>query len=200
MFPEIPQTTLRIFQLLTVIAIVYLVVVCARRMRRGRIVSDPRVRVFVATATVVLFHALVVSHKRIYYMAHLAPWFAICVGVALRDGLVRISRFRDEKWSRAKLAHRGAVVIVAAAVAGFGFQLAKQERDFVERVRNPELASFEEFTTVIRSIVPDGLCPVAIKNPAVWLAFPEDDRCFATIESRMRNALDLDGKNYALVT
>jgi len=200
MFPEIPQTTLRIFQFLTVIAIIYLVVVCARRMRRGGIVSDPRVRVFVVTAIVVLFHALVVSHKRIYYMAHLAPWFAICVGIALRDGLVRISRFRDETWPRPKLAHRGAVVLVVAAVVGFGLQLARQEKYFVERVRNPELASFEEFTTVIRSIVPDGVCPVAIKNPAVWLAFPEDDRCFATIESRMRNALDLDGKDYALVT
>ncbi len=200
MFPEIPQTTLRIFQLLTVIAIIYLAVVCARRMRQGAVVSDPRARVFVITATVVLFHALIVSHKRIYYMAHLAPWFAICVGIALRDGLVRISRLGDETWPRAKLARRCAVVLVVVAVAGFGLQLAKQEKDFVEHVRNPELASFEEFTTVIRSIVPDGLCPVAVKNPGVWLAFSEDDRCFATIESRMRNALDLEGKDYGLVT
>lgn len=200
MFPELPQTTLRVFQLLAVIAIIYLVVVCARRIRNGAIVSDPRVRVFVVTATVVLFHALIVSHKRIYYMAHLAPWFAICVGIALRDGLVRISRFGDETWPGAKLAQRCALVLVVVAVAGFGMQLARQEKDFVEHVRNPELASFEEFTTVIRSIVPDGLCPVALKNPGVWLAFLEDDRCFATIESRMRNALDLEGKNYALVT
>jgi 4-amino-4-deoxy-L-arabinose transferase-like glycosyltransferase len=200
MFPELPQTTLRVFQLLAVIAIIYLVVVCARRMRRGAVLSDPRVRVFVVTATVILFHALIVSHKRIYYMAHLAPWFAICVGIALRDALVRISRFGDETWPGAKLAARCAVVLVVVAAAGFGLQLARQNKDFVEHLRNPELASFEEFTTVIRNIVPDGLCPVAVKNPCVWLAFSEDDRCFATIESRMRNALDFDGKDYALVT
>jgi hypothetical protein len=67
-------------------------------------------------------------------------------------------------------------------------------------VRNPNLASFDEFTRVIRDIIPEGLCPVAVKNPSVWLAFPEKDECFATIESRMREDVDLRGKDYALIT
>jgi hypothetical protein len=41
---------------------------------------------------------------------------------------------------------------------------------------------------------------VAVKNPSVWLAFPEMDRCFATIEGRMKEDLDIDAKDYALVT
>jgi hypothetical protein len=67
-------------------------------------------------------------------------------------------------------------------------------------VRNPELASFEEFKGVIRSVVPGGVCPVAVKAPVIWLAFPESDRCFATIEKRMLGSVDIDGKDYALVT
>ena len=200
LFPELPQTTLRIFQLLTVVAIIYLVFVCARRIRHAPILSDPRARVFVVTCIVVLFHALIVSHKRIYYVAHLAPWFAICVGILLRDGLELVSRFRDQTFPQSRLAARAGVGIALLLVAGVGLQLARQYKDFVVHVRNPDLASFEEFTTVIRSIVPDGLCPVAVRNPSIWLAFPEADRCFATIEGRMRNALDLDGNDYALVT
>ena len=34
----------------------------------------------------------------------------------------------------------------------------------------------------------------------IWLAFPESDRCFATIEKRMLGLVDLSGKEYALVT
>ncbi|HYX40303.1 MAG TPA: hypothetical protein VE821_01335, partial [Pyrinomonadaceae bacterium] len=66
--------------------------------------------------------------------------------------------------------------------------------------RNPQLATFDEFAATLKEIIPDGLCPVAVKNPSVWLAFPESDRCFATIENRMKEALDLDGKEYALIT
>ncbi len=200
MFPGLSQITLRVFQALAVVAIIYLVVQCARRIKRAGIMSDPKVRAFIVTLVVVLFHALIVSHKRIYYLAHLAPWFALCVGILARDGLDWISRLRRETMPHARLAHGVAVALIALTATGYGLQLASQYREYSIRVRNPDLASFEEFTTVIRSIVPDGLCPVAVKNPSVWLAFPETDRCFATIESRMKEALDIDGKEYALVT
>jgi hypothetical protein len=52
---------------------------------------------------------------------------------------------------------------------------------------------------VIRNIVPDELCPVAVQNPSIWLAFPEKDRCFATLERRMNDSIDIGGKDYALI-
>jgi 4-amino-4-deoxy-L-arabinose transferase-like glycosyltransferase len=200
MFPGLSQITLRVFQVLTVLAIIYLVVYCARCINRSGIMSDPKVRVFIVTLVVVLFHAVIISHKRIYYFAHLAPWFALCVGILARDGLDWISRLRRENVPRARLAHRVAVALIALAVTGYGLQLASQYREYLTRVRNPDLASFEEFTAAIRSIVPEELCPVAVKNPSVWLAFPETDLCFATIEGRMKEDLDIDGNQYALVT
>jgi hypothetical protein len=33
----------------------------------------------------------------------------------------------------------------------------------------------------------------------IWLAFPEFDRCYASIERRMADNLDIDGKDYALI-
>ncbi len=200
MFPGLSQVTLRVFQALTVLAIIYLIIECAKHMKRGGVLPEPRVRVFIVTLVVVLFHAVIVSHKRIYYFAHLAPWFALCVGILARDGLDWISRLRRKSVPRARLAHRLAIALVALAVTGFGLQLARQYRDYSINVRNPDLATFEEFTSVIRAIVPDGLCPVAVKNPGVWLAFPETDRCFATIEGRMKEDLDFDGRDYVLVT
>jgi 4-amino-4-deoxy-L-arabinose transferase-like glycosyltransferase len=200
MFPDLSQTTLHVFQLLTIVAIVCLLVVTARRIKTGEFMSDPRARVLAVTVVVVLFHALIVSQKRIYYLAHLAPWFALCVGIVLRDGLDRVVRFRRASWPRASLVRRLAMFFVVLLAGAFFVQLARQGREYLAMIRNPNLASFEEFSTVIRSIVPEGLCPVAVKNPSVWLAFPESDRCFATIESRMRDALDIDGKDYALVT
>ncbi len=200
MFPGLSQATLHIFQILTIVAIGYLIVTCARRIKRSDFLSDPRARVLIVTGVVVLFHALIVSHKRIYYLAHLAPWFALCVGIMLRDGLDQLSRLDRASWPRAKIALRAAMIVVAVAAGAYLVQLTRQARDYLSMVRSPNLASFEEFTTVIRSIIPEGLCPVGVKNPSVWLAFPESDRCFATIESRMRAAVDIDGKDYALVT
>jgi hypothetical protein len=148
----------------------------------------------------VLFHALIVSHKRIYYMAHLAPWFAIGVGILLRDATARISAWRTMNWPRARLAHRFGVALVVVAVIAYGGLLIRQATRFIQEIRNPELATFDEFAATLTEIIPEGLCPVAVKNPSVWLAFPESDRCFATIENRMKEALDLDGKEYALIT
>jgi hypothetical protein len=66
-------------------------------------------------------------------------------------------------------------------------------------VRNPEIASFEEFKTAIRSLVPDGVCPVVVRDPVIWLAFPEHDLCFANIQERTKKAADIDGNEYALI-
>src|SRR5215471_21041015 len=80
MFEDFPHATLRIFQWLTVIAVLYLTFILLRQWRRASIAEEPRARVYIVLITVVAFHALIVSHKRIFYFAHLAPWFAIAVG------------------------------------------------------------------------------------------------------------------------
>jgi hypothetical protein len=137
-----------------------------------------------------------------FYLAHIVPWFALAVGLMLRDGMDRIARLRTSRWPHARLAYRAAVIVVILAGVGYASQLVVQSRRYLAEVRNPNLASFAEFTTAIREIVPEGLCPVAVKNPSVWLAFPDKDSCFATIENRFKEAAyaDIDGKDYALVT
>ena len=199
MFEGLSQVTLRVFQALAVVAIVYLAVECARRLKLRPFCFDPRVRVFIVTLVVVLFHALIVSHKRIYYLAHLAPWFALCVGIFVRDGLDWIASLRREA-PRFRPAFAVAMALIMLTGAGYALQLGNQYRNYLARVSGPDLASFEEFKTVIRSIIPDDVCPVAVKNPSVWLAVPEKDGCFATIEARTKKDLDIDGKQYALVT
>ena len=202
MFPGLPQTTLRVFQLLTIAAIIYLVIIFARGIKHGNVLSDPKARLLMVTVVVVLFHALIVSHKRIFYLVQIVPWFALSVGVMVRDGLDRIRRLPTAQWARARLVHAAAVIAVALAMLGYTSLLVVQARRYLAELRNPNLASFAEFTAAIRNIVPDGLCPVAVKNPSVWLAFPEKDSCFATIESRFKEEAyaDIDGKDYALVT
>ncbi|MEK6323478.1 MAG: glycosyltransferase family 39 protein [Acidobacteriota bacterium] len=201
-FPDLPQTTLRIFQLLTIVASIYLVFVFAREIKRRNVMSDPRARLLLTAVVVVLFHALIVSQKRVFYLVHIVPWFALAAGVMLRDGLDWISRLRTAQWPHARLAYRVAVVVVTLAALGYSFQLVAQGRRYLAEVRNPNLASFEEFTMAIRDIVPEGLCPVAVKNPSIWLAFPEKDSCFASIESRTKEQAyaDIGGKDYALIT
>ncbi len=202
MFPGLPQTTLRVFQLLTIAAIIYLVVIFARAIRTRHLFDDPRARLLVVMVVTVLFHALIVSHKRMFYLAHIVPWFALGVGVMLRDGLNSISRLRDSRRPRARLIRVTGVIVFTLAAGVYVSLLLLQGRRYLAEVRNPDLASFAEFTTAIRDIVPDGVCPVAIKNPAVWLSFPDQDRCFATIENRSKAEAyaDIAGKDYALVT
>ena len=202
MFPGLPQTTLRIFQLFTIAAIIYLAIRFARGIRRSNLLGDPRARLLVITVVTVLFHALIVSNKRMFYLAHIVPWFALAVGLMLRDGMDRIARLRTSQWPHARLAYRAAVIVVILAGVGYASQLVVQSRRYLAEVRNPNLASFAEFTTAISEIVPEGLCPIAVKNPSVWLAFPDKDSCFATIENRFKEAAyaDIDGKDYALVT
>lgn len=199
-FPSVPRTLLHLFQLLTVAAIVYLIVNWARRIREKGAMSDPRTHVLLATAVVTVFIAAVSGNKDIYYIAHLAPWFALCVGVMLRDGLGMVSRLRSSHWSWAKAAWRVAVAFVVLASLAYSYQLAKQNTRYLRAVSNPDLISFEEIKGVLRSVVPDGLCPVTAKLPVLWLAFPEKDSCFASIETRMLDAVDIDGRDYALIT
>jgi hypothetical protein len=78
-------------------------------------------------------------------------------------------------------------------------QLANTYRGYIREIRNPDQASFEEMKSALRSVVPEGVCPVAMKAPELWLAFPEYDRCFATIEKRMMDNLDIDGNEYAVM-
>ncbi|MFL6216908.1 MAG: ArnT family glycosyltransferase [Blastocatellia bacterium] len=200
MFDDFPTAALHVFQLLTVVAMIYLTLVLIRQWRRGRLTDEPRVRVFVVMLVVVLFHAIIVSHKRIYYFAHLAPWFAIAVGILLRDCVARITAWRTDEAPRARLAYRLGVALIAVALIGYAGLLVRQATRFVREVHNPQLATFDEMASTLKEIIPAGLCPVAVKNPSVWLAFPESDRCFATIENRMKEALDLEGNEYALVT
>jgi len=48
MFPGLPQATLRVFQALTVVSIVYVAIACARQLKRGALQSDPRLRVLLS--------------------------------------------------------------------------------------------------------------------------------------------------------
>jgi hypothetical protein len=196
---NLPRTLLHLFQVLAVAAVIYLIVFSARRIKRGDAIRHPAVRLFIVTATAALFHALITSHKDIYYMAHLAPWFALCVGIMLNDALGLIEKLRNPQRPSGQMLNKAIAALVVIAVIAFALQLARQNRRYVREVRNPDLASFEELTGVLRSVVPDEVCPVAIKSPVLWLAFPEYDRCFATIEERMADNVDIDGKNYAVL-
>ena len=199
LFPETPQVTLHIFQALTVAAIIYLIVILARKIKRGNVTADPRLRLLIVTVVTVLFHALIVSHKRIYYIAHLAPWFALCVGVMLQELLNAVGRLRMSQWPRAKLVHAATVAVMVLAAGIYEFELARQTHQYLTKTLDPKRATFDEFANALRSIVPDDLCPVAVQNPSIWLVFPEKDRCFANLEPRMQNEVDLDGKDYVLI-
>jgi 4-amino-4-deoxy-L-arabinose transferase-like glycosyltransferase len=199
MFMNLPRTTLHIFQILAAAATLYLLAYVALQVKRGDGASKPAVRLFVVTATAALFHALITSHKNIYYMAHIAPWFALCVGIMLNDLPGIIKKIGSLGWERAGLLERAGVAVAALAIVAFGLQLARQNRRYLREVRNPDLCSFEELKGVLRSVLPEGVCPVAIRAPVFWLAFPEYDRCFATIEKRMAENLDIDGKEYAVL-
>jgi hypothetical protein len=111
-----------------------------------------------------------------------------------------LGRIRSASVAWAKPVFIAASGVVLVALVVYGYQLAKQNVRYVREVRNPNLASFQEISGVLAATVPEGLCPVAIQAPVIWLAFPEKDRCFADIEARMPEAADIDGKDYALVS
>ena len=199
-FAGVPRTTLHVFQLLAVAAIVYLAVFSIRRIKAGDAMRRPEVRLFIVTLVSVIFHAAITSHKEIYYMAHLSPWFALCAGVMLSAGVEALrGRGGPRDLLRAPSLRAAATAVIAIALAAFGIQLAREYQGYLKVLRDPEQASFEELEDVLRAIVPDDVCPVAMKAPVIWLAFPEQDRCFASIEKRMMDNVDIAGKEYAVV-
>lgn len=202
MYPGVPRTLLYVFQWLIVIASAYLLVRVFFYLRKSDAMDEPRVRIFVVTSVAVFFFAIVTSQKAIYYMAHLAPLFALMVGILISDGLDLLKRWRSFEWKgwRAPtLAHKAAMAVGLVMALAFSYQFLKQTKRYLNEARNPDAASFEEFKTVIRSLVPEGVCPVIVRDPVMWLAFPEQDQCFANIQERMRKAIDINGKDYALI-
>ncbi len=197
-FPNVPRTLLHLFQLLTAVAIVYLLVRLVVAIKRRAAAFEPRVHLLIVTLVSALFFAIV-THKAGYYNAHLITWYALAVGVMIRDGLsyagqMLRTRRRDVVWLRA-----AAVAALIVALLGYGALWARQSVRYLREVRNPELARFDEMKDALRRIIPQDLCPVAVKAPVMWLAFVEKDDCFATIERRMADAVDIDGKDYALI-
>lgn len=197
-FPNVPRTLLHLFQLLIVVAIVYLLVRLGLALKRKVVTGEPRVRLLVVTLTSALFFA-VITHKAGYYNIHLITWYALCVGVMMSDGVNYVrealrARLPQSQWLRA--AAFGALALMLLL---YGALWARQSVRYLREVRNPELARFAEMQEALRRIIPGDLCPVAVKAPVMWLAFVEKDTCFATIERRMADAVDIDGKDYALI-
>jgi 4-amino-4-deoxy-L-arabinose transferase-like glycosyltransferase len=195
LFWNVPRLTLHIFEVVAALSIIYLLIVAARSLRRSGL-QRPEVRLVVMTIVVVGFHAIVTSHKDVYYMAHLSPWFALCAGAglaALWDGL---SLLRGRP--RFRIASICGLTMIALGFAVFGAQLGKQNRRYLREVRSPDLPSFDQIRGALREVVPEGLCPVAMKSPVLWLAFPEYDWCFASIEDRMAGNVNLKGQEYAI--
>jgi 4-amino-4-deoxy-L-arabinose transferase-like glycosyltransferase len=197
-FQNVPRTLLHTFQLLIAIAILYLAIRLVIFLRHGNAMAEPRVRIFIVTLLVGSFFAIA-AHKAGYYLAHLVTWYGLCAGIMLNDVLIWIASLRQKQWRRAKLIHASAVALAGLAFIFYAQGFARQTRVYWKAVRNPDIAKFEELKSALKQIVPDGLCPVAVKAPIMWLAFPEADLCFATIENRMKEALDLSGKDYALI-
>src|SRR6185369_12853655 len=147
-----------------------------------------------------VFFAIVTQRKVTQYVVHLAPWFALCVAILLRDVVVQIHRLSVIKWRLARPMYAAAVVVVAIVIASYGYELVKQNRNYLTHVRNPDQASFDDLTTALRSVVPDGVCPASIASGYLWLAFPERDDCyFAYMEASLDEPLELEGKDYALI-
>jgi hypothetical protein len=178
-----------------------MIATCVRQFRRAKAVDDPRARVLVVTLIAMLFLAIATGRRRkdAIYMAYLTPWFALCVGILVRDGVERVGRLRSKPWRFADLSRKAALSAAVLAGVAYGALLVRQNLRFIREVTNPHVASFEEFAGVLRSIVPESVCPVSIERPVIWLAFPEFDRCYASIERRMTDKVDIDGKEYALV-
>jgi 4-amino-4-deoxy-L-arabinose transferase-like glycosyltransferase len=197
-FPNVPRTLLHLFQLLIAAALVYLLVRLALAIKRKVVASEPRVRLLVVTLTSALFFA-VIAHKAGYYNVHLITWYALAVGVMFSNGLNYARDTLRARWPHSIAMRAAALGALAVALLAYGALWARQSARYLREVRNPELARFDEMKDALRRIIPDDLCPVAVKAPVMWLAFVEKDTCFATIERRMADAVDIDGKDYALI-
>jgi 4-amino-4-deoxy-L-arabinose transferase-like glycosyltransferase len=198
-FGGLPQLPLHIFQVLTAASIVYLLVVTVRHLR----LSTPaggRLSILIVTLGSMLFLAVMSSHRRKkshLYLVHLTPWFALSAGVLLSDlhTYVSKSRFLSRWLTGTRLA---AIGVAAAGVLAFG-ALVREGKEAIRAIDNPELANFQELAGALRAVIPPAICPVSITRPVIWLAFPEKDYCYSTIEGRAAKSLELTGNEYALV-
>ncbi|HJQ26997.1 MAG TPA: glycosyltransferase family 39 protein [Blastocatellia bacterium] len=197
-FANVPRTLLHLFQLLIVAAMVYLLVRLVFAIKRRRVSDEPRVRLLVVALTSALFFA-VITHKAGYYNVHLITWYALAVGVLLNDAVKTAFDTLRARWPDSLAVRAIAFGLMAIALLGYGALWARQTVRYLREVRNPELARFDEMKAALRRIIPEDLCPIAVKAPVMWLVFVEKDDCFATIERRMADAVDLDGKDYALI-
>lgn len=195
LFHATHRIPLHIFEVVAALSIIYLVVVAIRNLGPDWL-SRSETRLLILTLICVGFHAAVVSHKNVYYMAHLAPWFALCAGAG-------VAALADWLWSQVSSRRflaftRVAVSVTVLITALFILELVTQGLRYVRAVDEFDFASFDQVRSALREAVPGGVCPVAIKAPVFWLAFPEQDRCFASIEPRM-NSVDLRGQEYAVL-
>ncbi len=198
MFWNVPRTLLHLFQLLTIIAVAYLICRCALLIKRKNALSEPRLRLLIVTVVMLLFFANF-AHKLGFYNSHLVTWFALGVGVLVVDGTSLVAQWWPKQAQGGRLVTWTPVAAGVLCAVAYGALFVRQQAIYLREVRNPALASFEEITSVLRDLVPEELCPVAVKAPVIWLAFPEKDRCFANIERRMADAVDIDGKDFALL-
>lgn len=202
MYADVPRTLTHLFFYLTIAALCYLIIRLLIEAKRRNAMRDARIRILVVSIVAISFFTIVPSQKAVYYMAHLAPWFAISAGILLRDALQWIVRLIDAQTLDARLSRYARVAVFGAVVVSiglFGYLALRQSKKYLRNVRDPDVATFEEFRAAIRSLVPEGVCPVVIREPVLWLAFPEYDRCFANIEKRMKKGVDLDAREYALI-
>jgi 4-amino-4-deoxy-L-arabinose transferase-like glycosyltransferase len=192
---------LRFFMVLTLISIIYLVYVCIAKIRSGNARDDARIHVLVVTGFAMMFLALATGRRRKYaiYMTNLTPWFALCAGIAVRDGLEFLKRLGSKDWRLYPMARKAVISVLVLGVACYGLLFLRQNYKYYKVLNSPDHASFQEFTAVLRGMVPDGVCPISIVRPVIWLSFPEADRCYATLERRMGEPLDIAGKDYALI-
>jgi len=202
MYPQVPRTLLHLFQLLAFAGVCYLIVRLFVHLKRGNSINEPRVRVLVVTAIAVGFLAVIAGQKSIYYMAHLAPWFALCASVLVADTLNVIRPGHATGvglWKLPKFAFNAAAGLLIVAALGAAWLGFKQTRNYLHAVKSANGAAFDDFKTAIRSFVPEGVCPIAVREPVLWLAFPEHDLCFASIQKRTRKAADIDGKEFVMI-
>jgi 4-amino-4-deoxy-L-arabinose transferase-like glycosyltransferase len=197
-FQTVPLGLLHLFQLLIAIALIYL---AARAIHAGRLgprINEPRVRLFVVTLTVMLFVGFIL-HKAGYYNIHLITWFSLGVGVLLSDALEEVWRLAGRVQSQPAAARTLAAATVALLVVSYASLLARQYRRYLTEAQSVDNASSTEINGLLAGAVPAGLCPVAVMAPVLWLAFPDLDHCFATIERRMSDQVRIDDQDFALI-
>jgi 4-amino-4-deoxy-L-arabinose transferase-like glycosyltransferase len=191
-------TLLHIFLTLAVLAVLYLAGRSVIHLKRKDLANEPRVRLLIATVIVVMFFAIITQRKILQYVVHISPWLALCVAIMLADLFTFLKSLR--LWQGAMRANLIAVTVAMLLITVYGYVLIKQYQGYLRQVNNGTLADFGEIKAALRSVVPEGVCPVSIGSGFLWLAFTEYDECyFAHMETRLDAMLDIDGKDYALI-